>query len=160
MLCHRRSTCLARDRSELFQQARVLIVVTIDAQQLPVAAVARVVVVIVITMMDGEFLQVGAREFARTAAAHPRIELQGLFAITARTLFTLAARLRHHLVELGLVERAACLGHQPCNCAMFSSPARRKRTLRPTWFSPLSAAKLAALPSVLATKRKPSVLRP
>ena len=51
----------------------MFVVVAVNAQQLPVAAIARVVIVIMVTVMHGEFLQVNADEFAGTTAANPRV---------------------------------------------------------------------------------------
>ena len=68
--------------------ALMLVVVAIDAEQLPVAAVRGVVVVVVIAMVDGQFLQVFACEFARATPANPWVHFQGartiaLFALIA-----------------------------------------------------------------------------
>ena len=118
--------------AELLEQARVFVVMTIDAQQFPVTAVAGIVIVVVVAMMNGQLLQIDAREFARATATDPRIEFERLFAITPRTFFALAPRLGHDLIEFGLVERAAVLSHQPTSSAMFTSLARRRTTLFPT----------------------------
>jgi hypothetical protein len=50
----------------------VLIIVAVKAQQLPVAAVGRIVVVVVVFVMDGEFPQSLAFEFPTTAPANRR----------------------------------------------------------------------------------------
>src|SRR4029077_19292590 len=54
----------------------VLVVVAIDAEQLPVAAVGGIVGVVVVPMVDGELAQVGAGELAGAAPADPRVELE------------------------------------------------------------------------------------
>jgi len=59
----------------------VFVVVAVQAQQFPVAAIGRVVVVIVIPVMDGQFTHVGARELAGAAPADPRVDLQRLFPV-------------------------------------------------------------------------------
>ena len=59
----------------------MLVVMAVKAQQFPIAAIRRVVVVVVIAMMDGELAQVGAREFPRTPTADPWIDLQRLLTI-------------------------------------------------------------------------------
>ena len=51
--------------------ARVLVVVTPVAEQLPVAAVWRVVGVVVVLVMHGEVSEIAALEVAATAGAHP-----------------------------------------------------------------------------------------
>src|SRR5688500_15409213 len=59
-----------------FQLALVLVVVAIQAEQLPVAAVGRIVVVVVVAVMDGALAQVLAREFPGATSADPGIDLQ------------------------------------------------------------------------------------
>ena len=54
----------------LIQPAHVLLVVAIDTQQFPVAAVGRIVIVIVIPMMNRQFPQLFPFKFARTTATH------------------------------------------------------------------------------------------
>src|SRR6266496_6190950 len=64
----------------MLQLPLVLVVVAIDAQELPIAAVGRVVVVIVIAVMDGKLAHRRAVEFAPAPAADPWVDLQRLFA--------------------------------------------------------------------------------
>ena len=52
---------------------RVLIVVTVEAQQLPVAPIGGIVVVVVVPVVDREFAQLFAAKFAPTAPTDPRI---------------------------------------------------------------------------------------
>ena len=52
----------------------MFVVVAIEAQQLPVAAVGGVVVVVVVAVVNGEFGDVFAGEFALAAAADPGVE--------------------------------------------------------------------------------------
>ena len=82
-----------------FKQALVLVVVAIQAQQFPVAAVGRVVVVVVVAVVDGEFAQVGVGEAARTAAADPGVDLQRLLAVALIALFGGTARFGDDFVE-------------------------------------------------------------
>src|SRR3954467_2891856 len=76
--------------SRLFElrilHARVLVLVAIHAQQFPVAAVGRIVVVVAVLRVHGELAQSFAAELARTAAADPRQDLERLLSIGARTL--------------------------------------------------------------------------
>ena len=88
-----------------FQLALMLIVVTVQAKQFPVAAIGWVVVVIVVPMMDRQLAQVGAGEFARAAAADPGIDLERLFAIALPARLGVAASLGQYPVELS---RIAC----------------------------------------------------
>src|SRR5687768_13278319 len=61
--------------------ARVLVLVAVDAQELPVAAVGRVVVVVAVPVVHGELAQPLAVELARAARADPRQDLQRLRAV-------------------------------------------------------------------------------
>jgi hypothetical protein len=54
----------------------------IQAQQFPVRTVLRVVVVVVVTVVHGQFAQAFAGELTGAAAAHVRVHLQGLVAVT------------------------------------------------------------------------------
>src|SRR5690606_14383071 len=74
-------------------QARMLVVVTVHAQQLPVAAVGRVVVVVVVAMVDRQLLQVRARELARATAADPGVHPQRTLTVAVAALFGVAPRL-------------------------------------------------------------------
>src|SRR5215469_4806436 len=76
-----------------FQLTLMFVVVAVQAEQFPVAAVGRVVVVIVIAVMNRQLTQVGARKLAATAAADPRINLEGLLPIGLRAFFCVAASL-------------------------------------------------------------------
>ena len=75
----------------------------VQAQQLPVAAIGRVVVVIVIAMMNGELAQVGTREFACAATTNPRIDLERLLPVSLAALCGSAAGLGHDAVQLARV---------------------------------------------------------
>src|SRR5690606_38263892 len=85
--------------------AGVLVVVTVHAQQLPVAAVGRIVVVVVIAVVDRQLLEVGAGEISRAAAAGPWIHLQGTLPIALRALFGAATGLGDDAVGPGVVGR-------------------------------------------------------
>jgi len=56
-----------------FQLPLVFVVMAVEAQQLPVAAIGQVVVVVVVPVMNGQLTKVGACEFAAAAATDPRI---------------------------------------------------------------------------------------
>jgi hypothetical protein len=66
----------------LIQIARVLIVVTVETQKLPVASVKWVVIVVVILVVDGELTKFPAGEFAPASATDPRENLESLLPIT------------------------------------------------------------------------------
>ena len=63
------------------EQPLVFIVVTIDAQKLPIAAIRRVIVMIVVAVVDGELHNVIAGEFPSATSANPWIELERLLAV-------------------------------------------------------------------------------
>ncbi len=75
----------------------MLIVVAVDAQQLPVAAVQRVVVMIVDPVMNREHAQVFAGKLTRTLSANPGVHFKRLFAISLFPLFTQAPSLSDSL---------------------------------------------------------------
>ena len=79
----------------------MLVVVTVQTQQFPVAAIARIVVVIVIFVMYRKLLQAFAREFTGTAAANPRVYFQRLLAIARFACLTIVDGLGNHVVKTG-----------------------------------------------------------
>ena len=60
----------------------VLVVMAVQAEQFPVAAVGGIVLVVVIAVMHGQLAQVAAVELAGAAAADPGIDIQGLLPIS------------------------------------------------------------------------------
>ena len=68
----------------------VFVVVAVETQQLPVAAVGWVVVVVMILVMNGEFTQPFPAEFPTTPGADPGIHFKCLFPVG---FFALAAAL-------------------------------------------------------------------
>ena len=90
----------------LFYQARMLVVVTVQTQQFPVTAVGRIIVVIVIAVMDGQLVQVRAREFTRTTPADPRIHLERLLTIALVALVSVTSGFCDDLIEFFLVDIA------------------------------------------------------
>src|SRR5699024_5747109 len=70
---------------------------------LPVAAIGRIVVVVVVAVMHRQFPQVGAGELARAAAADPRVHLQGALAVVACALVRSAPGICDDAVEVRLV---------------------------------------------------------
>ena len=63
------------------QVAGVLVVVAVDAQQFPVAAVGRIVHVIMVFVMDRQLAQFFAGEIPAAFCADPREDLQGPFSV-------------------------------------------------------------------------------
>ena len=102
----------------LSQKALVLIFVAIGTQQLPVGAIVRVVVMIVVPVVHFEQLQIGVREFPAAPSAHPRIQLQCALAITLGSLVTRAARLRYDLIKPGIARSMSADGAWPFHSAL------------------------------------------
>ena len=74
----------------------------IHTQQLPVTAIGRIIVVVVITMMHRQLLQILAREFARATPTNMRVHFQRLFTISQFTLLTGTSRSSHDLIQLAI----------------------------------------------------------
>src|SRR5262249_43448073 len=87
----------------------VLIVMAIQAQQLPIATVRRIVVVVVVAVMYGQLAQVLVGELAAAAPADPGVDLERLLAVAALALRGVAAGFGEDAVQLAGV---AC-GHNP-----------------------------------------------
>src|ERR1700739_260512 len=87
-----RAGCIAATAGR-FQLPLVFIVMAVKAQQLPVAAVRRIVVVIVVAVVDRQLAQVGLGEFAAAATADPRIDLEGLLPVALFAFLGAAAGL-------------------------------------------------------------------
>ena len=83
----------------LFRVPGMLIVMTVDAQQLPVATIFRVVVMIMVTVMHRQLMYIGMGEFAGAAAADPRVHLQGLLPVPLLPLFPVFSGLGNDLIQ-------------------------------------------------------------
>jgi len=97
--------------------ALVFIVMAVDTEQFPVAAVGGIVVVIVIAVVDRQLLEIGASELARAAPADPWIQLERLFPVTLFTLLAVALGISDDAVEPAGVR----LGFPGCH--VFSRPS-------------------------------------
>src|SRR3569832_1474312 len=76
-------------RIRRISEARVFVVVTIDALELPVASFLRIVIIVVITMMHCEFVFVCLGVFVFVVFANQGVNIEGLLTVS---LLTLAAR--------------------------------------------------------------------
>jgi hypothetical protein len=94
-----------------FKEAHMLVVVAIQAKQFPVAAIQRVVVVIVILVVDCQFSQARAGKFAAASPADPREQFEGALAISRLALAAMLARLGYDAVEPGMI-RDGTFGHE------------------------------------------------
>jgi hypothetical protein len=92
------NTCLTR--SSIVEFARMLVVVAVETEQLPVAAVSGVVVVIVVTMVNGQLLQILARKLAGATTTYPRVDFQRLLPIPQFASLSVANGLGNHAVSV------------------------------------------------------------
>src|SRR5690606_20530961 len=100
----------------------VLLVVTVQTEELPVAAIGRIVIVVVVDVMHGELAQVLAGKSACTAATHPGIQLERLLTVAFFALGDISALLFENAVCIVLAWR--CAGHDsptPGDCCIFHS---------------------------------------
>ena len=81
-----------------FQLPLVFVVMAVQAQQLPVAAIGRVVVMIVVPVMNGQLTKVGVGKFAPAATTDSRIDLEGLLSVALFALGSSTAGLGHYAV--------------------------------------------------------------
>lgn len=88
----------------------MFVVMAIKTEQFPVAAIGRVVIVIVVAMVHGELLQILARKLTLAAPANPWIQLKRLLAIGKLALLAVTLRTRHNLVQT-VVTGFGFLGH-------------------------------------------------
>lgn len=77
----------------------MLVVMAIEAKEFPIAAIGRIVVVIMVTMVNRQFAQVGMRKFPGTATTDPRIKLEGPLTIALFSFVTRFSRRKNHLVK-------------------------------------------------------------
>ena len=81
----------------------MLVVVAIQAQQLPVAAVRRVVVVVVVFVMDGQLAQPLAFELARAVGADVRQHAEGFLTVAFLPGGNVTVQLVPELGPLGVI---------------------------------------------------------
>ena len=88
--------------------ARMLVVVAVDAEQFPIAAIRRIVIVIVVAMVHGQFTDIDARKFTRATPADPWIHTQRTIPITMPTLFRRTPRVGNDTVQFVVVDGGHC----------------------------------------------------
>ena len=102
------------DRSTLARELPlVLVVVAIQAQQLPVAAVERIVVVIVVAVMHRQFMQIPALEIAAAAPANMRIQFERPFTVALSAKLAATPRCFHDLIQFVF---GRCYGPDSMRC--------------------------------------------
>ena len=82
-----------------FQLPLVFVVVAVQTQQLPVAAIRWIVVVIVVLVVNGQLANVAARELPGAATADPWVDLQSIVPLSLRALVSAATSLRHDAIK-------------------------------------------------------------
>ena len=60
----------------------MLVIMAVDTQVFPVAAVLGVVVVVAVLVVDGQEVQVFTLKFTAALGADPAVDLEGLLAVT------------------------------------------------------------------------------
>jgi hypothetical protein len=75
----------------------MLVIVAIETEQLPVAAVLRIVVVVVVLVMDRELFELFAGELAAAARAEVRVNLERLLTVRLLPKLPAAPGLRYDL---------------------------------------------------------------
>ena len=80
-------------------QSLVFVVMTIHVQQLSVASVLRIIVVIMDPVMHGQLMHIFASKLTRTPTAYPGVHPERLFAIPAFSLQAIPLRFGNHAVQ-------------------------------------------------------------
>lgn len=93
-----------------FQVAGMLVVVAVQAQQLPITAVAGIIIVVVVAVVDGEQVQIGGGKFPRATATNPGVKLERLFAVAFFPLVSITPGFGDDLVQLVAVRRCGGSG--------------------------------------------------
>jgi len=83
--------------------AAVFVFMAVKAQQFPVASVRRIVVMIVVFMVHGEFAQTLAAELSATTAANLWEKFKGAFPVTVLPFLLDTARLRNPLFDIVII---------------------------------------------------------
>jgi hypothetical protein len=85
------------------QVARVLVLMAIQAQQLPVATIEWIVIVVVVFVMDSELVQVFMGECPAAASTDPGIDIERLLPISLQALISLSVHLGNDLIQCALI---------------------------------------------------------
>ena len=78
--------------------AGVLVVMAIDTQQLPIAAIRWIIVMIVVAVVYRQLLKAFRVELTRAATADPGIHFQGPAAVTSLALVASGTRLGNYAI--------------------------------------------------------------
>lgn len=96
-----RSRLRARYRGTpgIVQLAGMFVFMAVGAEEFPIAAVRRIVIVIAVLVMDFQQLQIAVRKRTCTSPAHPRKEFQCLRPITGGPFIGVAPGISNHLIQ-------------------------------------------------------------
>jgi len=81
------------------QGSRVLAVVAIHAQELPVAAVGGIIIVVAVFMMDRQLVKLFAGKFSSAPGAYPGQDLERLIAVNIPPPFPKLPRSRNYMLQ-------------------------------------------------------------
>lgn len=101
----------------------MFIVMAVNAQQFPIAAIGWIVVVIMILMVNGQFAKIFGGKFPRAPAANPRVHLQRPFPVSVFFKLLIALDLVDKLLHFIFVEGCLFHGHDE----KFSNAVQLKR---------------------------------
>src|SRR5690606_2662292 len=105
----------------------MLVVVAIQAQQFPIRAVFRVIVVVMVLVMDRQLAQALSRKLTGATPAYPWVHLQSLFTVALFALGVRYVRFAGH--DCGPTEEAIRLKSAQYDLTV-SLPARRRHFAR------------------------------
>lgn len=92
--------------------AGMFVIVAVDTEKLPIAAIGRIIVVVVISVVYGEFMDIVMIELPGTTAANPRKKLERLFAVASFALCAATLRFSDNTIKTISVHRSGLLGHE------------------------------------------------
>src|SRR5262245_10892698 len=119
---------VASGSTRAIEKPPVLVLVTVGTKQLPVAAIRRIIVMVVVPVVDLEKLHIRAVEFPGASTADPRIHLQSLFSVIPLAPLARAACLCDHPVQPGIVWSAVLGRHARLPRALSVQPLIQHRS--------------------------------
>src|SRR5690242_8873338 len=100
----------------LGEQTLMFILMAVGAEQLPVAPIRRIIVMIVVAVMHFQQLEIAMGELAGASSAYPGIDLECLLAIPLGALLTRAPRFSDDSIESRVTGCCFAIGHDGCLC--------------------------------------------
>src|SRR5699024_666088 len=82
-----------------FLHALMFIIMTIETQQLPITAIARVIIMVMIAVMNGQFAHIAVIKLPLTAPTHPRIHFKCLLSIAHLPLTAILMGFGNNLIK-------------------------------------------------------------